>query len=68
LLWYRWALGGAYFEFGREGRRTLGPLAVCHVFVQFQPITQGGIIGGSLAVSGSQPGSPQLLNLSGAGN
>jgi hypothetical protein len=47
---------------------TLGSHALCHASVVFQPVTQGGAIGGSLAVSGSQPGSPQLLGLSGTGN
>jgi uncharacterized protein DUF1573 len=47
---------------------TLAAHAVCHATLYFQPITQGGIIGGSLAVSGSQLGTPQLLGLTGTGN
>jgi hypothetical protein len=47
---------------------TLAAHAVCHATLYFQPITQGGAISGSLAVSGSQLGSPQLLGLTGTGN
>lgn len=47
---------------------TLAAHAVCHATLFFQPITQGGAISGSMAVSGSQLGTPQLLLLSGTGN
>lgn len=47
---------------------TLAAHAACHASIVFHPVTQGGTIGGSLAVSGSQLGTPQLLGLTGTGN
>ena len=47
---------------------TLAAQSSCTAFIYFQPTNQAGSISGSLAVTGSQLGSPQLLPLSGNGN